>query len=159
MAQVGSNSDVVRSYLGAFAVGDPDEIAGFVTDGFSNEHLSELGSGCEGRDEYRRRLPGFLSTFVDVRYTILEFGEVHDDGLGDGVSDLGHGVGDGFGDGDGHADGVEVVVRYRLEATFEGTAIDIPGMMWFTVDGGLIARRVDLWDSLTFLRQTGQDPT
>ncbi len=119
-------------YLASFATGDPDAVAGCVTDDFVNEHLSELGSGCVGRDEYRQRLAGFLSTFAGARYTILTLAEVSTPDAGD------------------------VVVRYRFEATYEGTPIDIPGVMWFDVHDGLISRRTDLWDSLTFLRQTNQ---
>ena len=73
-----------------------------------------------------------LSELEGARYTILTRAEIATPGAGD------------------------VVVRYRFEATFEGTAIDIPGVMWFDVSDGLVARRTDLWDSLTFLRQTGQ---
>jgi len=120
--------DVVRRYLDAFSSDDPDAIAAFVSDDFANEHLSELGSGCTGRDEYRRRLPGFLTTFAGANYVVEAIAAV-DDG---------------------------VVVRYRFRARYEDTPIDIAGMMWFTVRGDLISRRTDLWDSLTFLRQTGQ---
>ena len=128
-----SSVDVVRRYLAAFGSGDPDAVAACVTDDFVNEHLSELGSGCEGRDEYRRRLPGFLSTFAGARYSIVDVGALD------------------------RTDGVEAVVaRYRFEATYEGTPIDIPGVMWFEVRDDRVARRTDLWDSLTFLRQTGQ---
>ena len=132
VAQVDTRGEIVSTYLASFATGDPDAVAACVTADFVNEHLSELGSGCHGRDEYRRRLPGFLSTFEGARYTILTRAEIATPGAGD------------------------VVVRYRFEATFEGTAIDIPGVMWFDVSDGLVARRTDLWDSLTFLRQTGQ---
>jgi ketosteroid isomerase-like protein len=132
---VNTRAEIVRGYLAAFATGDPDAVASWVTDDFANEHLSELGSGCHGRDEYRQRLPGFLSAFVGARYTIVTLAEVATPGAGD------------------------IVVRYRFEATHEGTPIDIPGVMWFDVRDGLVARRTDLWDSLTFLRQTGQsDP-
>jgi steroid delta-isomerase-like uncharacterized protein len=124
-----SRVDIVRRYLDAFASADPDAIAALVTDDFVNEHLSELGSGCTGRDEYRRRLPSFLSTFVRARYVV------------DAIGELG---------------GAEVVARYRFEAEYEGTPIDIPGVMWFEVRDGFLSRRTDLWDSLTFLRQTGQ---
>lgn len=130
-----TRGDLVRAYLASFATGDPDAVAAHVTDDFVNEHLGELGSDCQGRDEYRRRLPGFLATFAGARYSIVALAEVATPGAGD------------------------VVVRYRFEATFEGTPIDIPGVMWFEVRDGLVARRTDLWDSLTFLRQSGQaDP-
>lgn len=56
-------------------------------------------------------------------------------------------------------DAGDVVVRYRFAATYEDTPIDVPGVMWFDVVDGLIARRTDLWDSLTFLRQTGTSPS
>jgi ketosteroid isomerase-like protein len=129
---VDTRGEIVRAYLASFAAADPDAVAAHVTDDFVNEHLSELGSGCEGRDEYRRRLPGFLSTFAGARYSIVTLAEVATPDAGD------------------------VVVRYRFEATYEGVPIDIPGVMWFDVRDGSIARRTDLWDSLTFLRQTGQ---
>ncbi len=127
-----TRGEIVRSYLEAFATGDADAVAACVTEDFVNEHLSELGSSCVGRAEYRQRLPGFLATFAGARYSIVVLAEVSTPDAGD------------------------VVVRYRLEATYEGTPIRIPGVMWFDVRDGLIARRIDLWDSLTFLRQTGQ---
>jgi len=127
-----TGGEIVTAYLASFATGDPDAVAACVTDDFVNEHLSALGSGCEGRGEYRRRLPGFLSTFASASYTIVTLAEIATPDAGD------------------------VVVRYRFEATYEGTPIDIPGVMWFDVSNGLVARRTDLWDSLTFLRQTGQ---
>ena len=49
-------------------------------------------------------------------------------------------------------------MRYRLGADVDGHRIDIPGVMWFGVRDGLITRRIDTWDSLTFFRQTDQDP-
>ncbi|HZY09311.1 MAG TPA: nuclear transport factor 2 family protein, partial [Ilumatobacteraceae bacterium] len=57
-------------YLEAFATGQPDVVASFVTDDFVNEHTAALGSGCEGIDEYRRRLPGFLSSMPGLRYDL-----------------------------------------------------------------------------------------
>jgi ketosteroid isomerase-like protein len=122
--------DVARRYLDAFADADPDAISALVTDDFVNEHLAELGDGCVGRPEYRRRLPGFLGTFIGARYTVVTIGGLDLDG--------------------------QVVARYRFTAHYDGTPIDIPGVMWFEVRDGLVARRTDLWDSLTFLRQTGQ---
>ena len=127
-----TRGDLVKGYLASFATGDPDAVAACVTADFVNEHLCELGSGSEGRDEYRGRLPGFLATFAGARYSIVTLAEIATPGAGD------------------------VVVRYRFEATVEGTPIDIPGVMWFEVRDGLVSRRTDVWDSLTFLRQTGQ---
>ena len=120
-----TDGEIVTANLASFATGDPDAVAACVTDDFVNEHLSELGSGCEGRVEYRRRLPGFLSTFAGARYSVLTLAEIATPDAGD------------------------VVVRHRFEATYEGTPIDIPGVMWFDVSNSLVARRTDLWDSLT----------
>ena len=127
--------DVITDYLQSFTRNDPDGIARHVSDGFRNEHLSELGSSCVGREEYRRRLPHFLSSFRDRRYEIVDV-----------VEQPRHSC-------------TEVVVRYRFEADYDGVGISIPGVMWFSVAEGQITKRIDTWDSLTFLRQTGQDPT
>lgn len=118
---------VVERYLHAISDADADAAAGLVTDDFHNEHTSELGSTSHGRDEYHRRLPGFLEQFAGLHYEVIAT----------------------------VADGDQVVVRYRLTANAGGHPIDIPGVMWFRVRDGLIAHRVDVWDSLTFLRQTG----
>lgn len=123
--------EIVTGYLGAFTRNDPEAIAGFVSSGFRNEHLSALGSSCVGRDEYRRRLPHFLTAFADRSYLIDDLVEQQ------------------------HESSVEVVVRYRFVATYDGHAIEIPGVMWFSTSDGLITQRVDSWDSLTFLRQIG----
>lgn len=123
--------DIARGYLEALSHDDPDVVAALVSDDFSNEHLSALGSNSVGRDEYRRRLPGFMEMLAGRRYEVIDV--VHE------------------GRGGGSA---EVVVRYRLTATADGTAIDIPGMMWITVAHGEVARRIDCWDSQTFLHQT-----
>ncbi|HUV18819.1 MAG TPA: nuclear transport factor 2 family protein [Ilumatobacteraceae bacterium] len=139
-----TRGEIVRAYLASFETGDPDAVEACVTTDFVNEHLSELGSSSQGRDEYRRRLPGFLSTFVGARYSIVTLAEIVES---DSDRDASAGTSTGSG---------SVVVRYRFEATFDGTPVDIPGVMWFDVRDGLIARRTDLWDSLTFLRQTGQ---
>jgi ketosteroid isomerase-like protein len=130
-------ADVVSAFLASFESGDADRIAAFVTYDFVNEHLSELGSSCAGADQYRSRLAGFLASFADRRYAV-----------GEQLV------------GESTPTGTDVVVAYRFTATFEGSAVDLPGMMWFrivpTVHGARIGRRTDLWDSLTFLRQTGQ---
>jgi steroid delta-isomerase-like uncharacterized protein len=116
-----------EQYLGALSSGDVDVVVALVTDDFVNEHTSELGSGLVGRSAYAERLPGFLSQFAALQYEVVETIAEHD----------------------------RVAVRYRLTANFEGHPLDIPGVMLFEVRDGLIARRTDIWDSLTFLRQTG----
>lgn len=126
--------EVVTSFLGTFSRNDPDAVAAHVSDGFRNEHNSELGSGCVGRDEYRRRLPHFMADFQDRTYAVEEI-----------VSQVRESC-------------TDVVVGYRFHATYDGTEINIPGVMWFSVRDGLITKRTDTWDSLTFLNQTGQGP-
>jgi steroid delta-isomerase-like uncharacterized protein len=120
-------ASVARSYLDAFASGDPDAIASHVHDDFVNEHTSALGSGCTGREEYRRRLPGFLASFVGLRYETERV----------------------------IADGGAVAAAYRMTGSSDGNPVDLRGVMVFDIVDGRIARRTDYWDSLTFLRQTG----
>ena len=121
------DADAALEYLAAFATGDPDAVAAWVTDGFVNEHTAALGSGCVGREEYRRRLPGFLSQFAGLRYDVEDVVR----------------------------EGDKVVVAYRMSATHEGAPIDIRGVMRMRVEDGRVAHRVDYWDALTFLRQAG----
>lgn len=121
-------TEVARSYVEAFASGNPDLVASKVTESFVNEHTSALGSGVVGRDAYRERLPGFLGSFEGLRYEIERT----------------------------LVDGDTVTVPYRMLATHEGHDIDLRGAMVIDVEGDLVARRCDYWDSLTFLRQTGQ---
>jgi ketosteroid isomerase-like protein len=122
-----------RAYLESFASADVDAIAGHVTHDFVNEHAAALGAGCVGADEYRRRLPGFLASMPGLRY------DVHDV----------------------VAEGDRVAIAYVLRAAVDGPdaprPIAVPGAMLFTVRDGLIARRVDYWDSLVFRRQAGLD--
>jgi ketosteroid isomerase-like protein len=122
--------ETVRSYLAAFAGGDPDVIAGFVASGFVNEHASALGRRSEGADEYRSRLPDFLASLPGLRYDVESV----------------------------IADGDRVCVEYRLTATSDGHPIDVSGAMVLDVADGLITRRTDYWDALTYLRQTGAAP-
>lgn len=128
---VPADSDIARSYLTSFASGDPEQIASHVAPGFVNDHTSALGSGCVGRDEYRSRLPGFLASFPGLRYEVQSV--IADDAGG-------------------------VVVEYRMTATSDGHPVDIRGAMVITIRDGLIQRRTDYWDSLTFLRQIGAAP-
>jgi predicted ester cyclase len=124
-----------RSYLESFATGDPDTIASHVTDDFVNEHAAALGTGCVGIDEYRKRLPGFIASMPGLRYEI----------------------------GDTIAEGDRVVITYTLRCSAKPPDGDtdgprdiaVRGAMRFDMRGGKIARRVDYWDSLVYLRQAG----
>lgn len=118
---------VVESYLAALSASDADRVVGLVAEGFVNEHTSELGSGLVGRAAYAERLPQFLDQFAALHYEVI----------------------------DTIVEGDRVAVRYRLTANCGGHPIDIPGVMLFRVVDGLITHRTDVWDSLTFLRQTG----
>lgn len=115
------------AYLAAFATGDPDAVAANVSDDFVNEHTAALGSGCTGIDEYRRRLPGFLGSMPQLRYEVEDV----------------------------VADGDRVVTQYTLHAVVDDRPIAVRGAMRFDVRDGLIARRVDYWDSLVFQQQAG----
>jgi len=119
--------ELCRSYLASFATRDPDAVAAHVSDGFVNEHTAALGSGCEGIEEYRHRLPGFINSMPGLRYEVE----------------------------DTIADGNQVVVFYVLHAHVNERDIAVRGAMRFVVRDGLIARRVDYWDSLVFQRQAG----
>lgn len=130
---------VALDYVAALGGNDPEHVAALVSDNFRNEHHAELGSGCVGRAEYAKRLPGFFATFPNRRYQVTE-------------TAVGVLVNDG-------RDGTEVVVRYRFGADVDGTRIDIPGVMWISVRDGAVTRRLDCWDSLTYHRQTGTTPT
>jgi predicted ester cyclase len=122
--------EVAEGYLGSFAGADPEDIASRVTVDFVNEHIAAIGRGCAGRDAYRDRLPGFLASFAGLRYDIEEI----------------------------VVDGDRVVAAYVMRARWQGeTAIDVPGVQRLVVRDGLVARRVDYWDSLVFLLQV--DPS
>ena len=131
---------IALAYLAALGGSDPAEVTLLVADGFRNEHTAELGARCVGRDEYSRRLPDFFAMFPNRRYDVEEtaVGSLVDPARAGGATTT------------------EVVVRYRFGADVDGTRIDIPGVMWISVDAdGLITRRLDCWDSLTYHRQTG----
>jgi steroid delta-isomerase-like uncharacterized protein len=119
---------VARSYLESFATGDPDTVAAHVTDDFINEHTAALSSGCEGKAEYRRRLPGFLASFAGLRYEIEDL-IAQDD---------------------------RATAAYTMHATYEGHEIAVRGVMRFVVRDGLVAHRIDYYDALGFLKQIGQ---
>ena len=119
--------DRVVEYLAALSAHDIDRVLACVSDDFVNEHTSALGTTSNGREVYRGRLPGFLAAFENLRYDVV----------------------------DTIVEGERAAARYRMTAVYEEHALDIPGVMLFVVRDGLIAQRTDVWDSLTFLRQTG----
>ena len=119
---------VAASYLASFATGDPAAVAAHVGDGFVNQHTSALGSPSHGKTAYLERLADFLTTFSGLTYEVADI----------------------------VVEGDRAVAAYVMRAEVDGTPIEIQGVMRLTITDGLIERRVDYFDSLTFLRQTGQ---
>ncbi|WP_116996011.1 nuclear transport factor 2 family protein [Desertimonas flava] len=122
---------VVTGYLAAFATGDPDRIASFVSEDFINEHSSALGSSLVGRDNYRQRLPTFLARFIGLRYDIEDL----------------------------VIEGERAVAAYRMTFTYRDDdgrewPVSLPGVFRFTTSGGRITSRVDYWDGINFQNQT-----
>ena len=101
------------AYLAAFATGDPDAVVAHVSDDFVNEHTAALGSGCIGRDEYARRVPGFLASMPGLRYEVEDV----------------------------VADGERVVVAYTLHTHVNDRDVAVRGVMRFRVEDDLIAHR------------------
>jgi ketosteroid isomerase-like protein len=99
-----------------------------VSEDFSNVHTSALGDPCQGRDAYLERLPGFLARFEGISYEPEDI----------------------------IVEGHRVAAAYVMRARYEGMPIQIRGMVRLIVRDGLITHRIDYFDSLTFLRQTGQ---
>ena len=118
---------VCVGYLQAFSTGQAEAVVAFVTDDFVNEHTAALGGGCIGIEEYRQRLPGFLASMPGLRYDIEDV----------------------------VADGDRVCAAYTLRTTVNERPIAVRGVMRFVVRDGLVAHRVDYWDSLVFQRQAG----
>jgi steroid delta-isomerase-like uncharacterized protein len=125
------SADTVRAYLDALNRGSADEAAACVAEDFVNEHTAALGRSLTGRRVYRERLGEFLDGFPGLHYAIERL----------------------------IVDGDEVAVAYRLTAGWraapgaEARPFTIRGMFRFEVRGGLIAHRVDYWDSAEFQRQ------
>lgn len=122
-----SPGEVCAAYLAAFGTGDPDAVTSLVTDDFVNEHTSALGGGCVGKEEYVRRVPGFLASMPGLRYDVEEV----------------------------IAEGDRVAAAYTLHARVNDRDIAVRGVMRFRVVDGLIAHRTDYWDSLVFKQQAG----
>ena len=123
----GSPIAVCVGYLEAFATGDPDAVASFVTDDFVNEHTAAFGTGCTGKAEYSRRVPGFMASMPGMRYEVEEVIAEND----------------------------RVAVAYTLHSRVNDRDIAVRGVMRFRIEGELIARRTDYWDSLVFKQQAG----
>ncbi len=128
MAGVGDVRDVARSYLASFATGEPAAVAAHVSENFSNVHTSALGAPSDGKAEYRARLGEFLTTFEGVTYEAEEI----------------------------LVEGDRAAAAYVMRARYEGQPFEIRGVMRMGIRNGLIEQRIDYFDSLSFLRQTGQ---
>ncbi len=122
-----TTSECVQSYLASFASGDPEQIAAHVTDAFENNQMSVLAEGCRGRETYKKRLAAFLSNFANLRYQIEEMIVAAD----------------------------RVAVAYQMNAREGEAEIEIHGVMLLTVTDGLISKRSDYWDGLTYQQQAG----
>jgi ketosteroid isomerase-like protein len=123
------NSQLIKNYLDAFSSGEPAQVAAHVTEGFINQHFGLLGGGCETKAAYEKRLVGFLAGFNNLRYDVEAVCTEENEGT----------------------------ARYKMHFEQEGTAFEVPGMMWFEIEGGKIAKRIDCWDGLTYLKQAKAD--
>lgn len=96
---------------------------------FVNEHTSERGHSRHGREEYRAALARFLADFADLRYEVAQL----------------------------LVDGNRAAVEYRMSFRMipvDGRPVSVRGVFLFRVDAaGLIAHRVDFWDSAVVERQ------
>lgn len=119
--------ELVSSYLASFTSADPEVIVSHVCEEFENNQVGLLGTNCTGRETYRQRLKGFLENFKNLRYTIEEIIEADD----------------------------RVAVAYKMNAGDNRRPIEIQGAMYFTIQDGLISRRNDYWDGLSYLKQAG----
>ena len=117
--------EVIERYLDALNGGDPDRIAACVSEDFFNEHTSALGHSRRGRASYRERLPSFLEEFAGLHYDVEEM----------------------------IIDGERSAVAYTMTCTYRGAPVSVRGVFRLRVEDGLIAHRVDYWDSAVFLRQ------
>lgn len=122
-----SNADIARSYLNAFATGEPAAVASHVTDDFENIQVGLLGTGCSGADTYRERLAGFLGAFTNLKYDVEEL----------------------------IVDGDKVAAAYKMTFTDNDRPMEVEGVMIMTIRDGKIAVRKDYWDGLSHLKQTG----
>ncbi|MFY1698563.1 MULTISPECIES: nuclear transport factor 2 family protein [unclassified Solwaraspora] len=121
--------EAVRRYLAALNARDADAVADCVSAGFVNEHTAALGRTVTGRAAYRARLDGFLAEFADLHYEVEEM----------------------------LVDGDRAAVAYRMSFRLVSAGkvpVRIRGMFRFKVDAdGLVAHRIDYWDSAEVHRQ------
>ncbi|MEO0410421.1 MAG: nuclear transport factor 2 family protein [Pseudomonadota bacterium] len=124
-----ANEALIRSYFAGFSSGDPIIVSAHVSDDFVNQHLGILGGGCEGKSVYEERLAKFLTSFAQLRYDV------------EAVC----------------VDAARGSARYKMHFQQDGRAFEVPGIMWFELANGLIQKRIDCWDGLTYLRQAKAD--
>ena len=104
-----------------------------MAEGFVNEHTSTMGHSRAGRADYRAALPTFLAGFDQLHYAVEDV-LVEDD---------------------------RAAVAYRLSfrmVSAGGVPVSVRGVFRFRVDDdGLIAHRIDYWDSGEVRRQLPPD--
>lgn len=119
----------VLAYLDALNAHDADRVAACVADGFVNEHTSVLGHTRRGRAAYRAALDGFLADFDELVYELEDL----------------------------VVEGDRACAAYRMSFRMVpagGAPVTVRGIFRFRVDpDGLIAHRVDYWDSGDVTRQ------
>jgi predicted ester cyclase len=115
--------------VAALNSGDADRIAACVSEDFVNEHTSALGRSVTGRAGYRANLTGFLADFAELRYEVEEL----------------------------VVEGDRAALAYRMSFRSRpaGDApVSVRGVFRFRVGpDGLVAHRVDYWDSGEVRRQ------
>jgi ketosteroid isomerase-like protein/catechol 2,3-dioxygenase-like lactoylglutathione lyase family enzyme len=116
---------VARAFVAGLNAHDADAVADLVTPDFLNEHTSALGQTSRGREVYRARLSEFFRQLPGLRYETEEI-----------VADADH-----------------AMVAYALSARPEGHCVNVRGVFRLEIEDGLIAHRIDYWDSLGYLRQ------
>jgi ketosteroid isomerase-like protein len=119
----------VLAYLDALNAHDPDRIAACVAEDFVNEHTSAMGHNRYGRAEYRAALERFIADFADLHYELEDLLV--------------------------EADRASAAYRMSFRLVSRGNApVSVRGVFRFRVDAtGLIAHRVDYWDSGEVTRQ------
>ena len=119
---------IMRKCL-SFESENPSRIAAHVSEDFENDQVGLLGDPCKGREIYQQRLAGFLGSFKNLRYTVEQIIE----------------------------DGDRVAVAYIMHAVDNNHPIEIRGVMFIFITEGLIARRSDYWDGLSYQQQMGMN--